>query len=885
MNAEEWARIRRLHESGISIKGIARRLGLSRNTVRKAVAAASPPRDRRRARASAVDAYESAILEILAAEPAASAPEIAERIGWSKSMTVLRDRLRVLRAGAVPARAGRAGPVRALPAEVTSFVGRRRELAEIRELLGIARLVTLTGSGGIGKTRLAVRAAEQLRRAFPDGARLVELAALRDTTLVAQTIVDQLGVAAPTDAVRSAEEALHEHLASRHMLIVLDNCEHLLGACALLVGRLLRAAPELHMLATSRQALGVDGEHLVIVPPLAVSERAVEDGPAVELFAARAAAVKPGFEVDHGNAALVREICRQLDGVPLAIELAAIQLRVFSVEELTDRLAQRLPVLAAPHRGGPERHRSLQTAMDWSYERCSELERQVWARASVFAGGFDLEACEAVCGQAPGRNATLGSASILDAVAGLVDKSIVLREEQDGHVRFRMLEPIREAGQSHLSARERERYRRRHLAWCGELIGRVVRGWFGREQGALYRRMRVEHANLRAAMECALEIRDGTWAALVGEPWFLWVALSLSEHRYWLGRGLAGDTRESRARGWALTTYAFVATLQGDRDAARAPLVEAARIARAAGDGLAFAYVEHVLGLGEFFAGEIETARERLVETLAAYADAGAPADLVGALCVHLGLIGIFDDDIGWAEEQFTRIADRCEQHGERWLLAYATVGLGIGELSRGDADRAAERALRSLGVLSTFQDAIGLALTLDLLAWAEAARGRGERAAVLLGAASDRWRSFGAQLYGSSHWIAQREHFERRAREAVGDDAFAAAFARGAAMSLEMVLEDVLGTSGDRGAVGSSGDEGRAVELTPREEEVVALIAGGLTNREIAGRLVVSRRTVEGHVGNALRKLGFERRSQLAAWAASRAGSRYPVGRVKVGR
>ncbi|WP_051471265.1 LuxR C-terminal-related transcriptional regulator [Patulibacter minatonensis] len=858
METDDWRRVRRLHQSGVSIKGIARELGMARNTVRKALAATDPPADGRRQRPSALDPLEPRIAALLQRDPDLPATEIARRLGWEGSMTTLRTRVRRLRDANAPA----AGDGGRLPAEVTSLVGRREQLQEIRRLLGTTRLVTLTGGGGIGKTRLAVAVAARLRRSHGDDVRLVELAALRDPTLLAQTIVDQLGLGHHDGSLRSHREILEEHLGARDSLLVLDNCEHLLPACAELVRHLLRAAPGLRVLCTSRQALGLDGEHLLVVPPLGLGDT---DAPAVALFAERAAAVVPGFTADGPTTVAIGRICRHLDGVPLAIELAATQLRLLSVDDLERRLADRMFLLTATGRHGPERHRSLQAAMDWSRELCSPLERRVWARASVFAGGFDLAAAEAVLhGVDP--------AAVFEAVGGLVDKSILRREEHDGRVRFRMLEPIAEAGFAQLDVDEREDARRRHLAWCVGLAGGLTAEWAGPAQEDWYRRIRLEHANLRSALEFAIgDGRDPRAAqVLTGRPWFLWAILSLTEHRLWLTRALALDASPTPERARALGTFGLVTTMQGDRDAAREPLAEAERIGRELGDPLAVAWAVHGRGLTAFFSGEFGPARELLLAARSAYEEHGAPPDQVGALDVHLGLLGVFDTDFAWAQAQFERVALRSEGCGERWLLAYATAGLAFGDLAREELDRAGERALAGLRAISGFHDAIGVSLTLDLLAWVEAGRGDSGRAAVLFGAASGSWRSFGEQLYGSDHWIAERERFEGRVRSDLGASAFGEAFDRGVAMPRDRTLALALRTNEAASAdgTGRAGD-GAGVALTAREADVAELVAEGLTNRDIAERLGVSRRTVDGHVSNALRKLGFERRALLAVWAS----------------
>ncbi|MFB9616380.1 AAA family ATPase, partial [Kutzneria kofuensis] len=354
---------------------------------------------------------------------------------------------------------------------MTSFVGRRREVAQAVRLLRRARLLTLTGVAGVGKTRLALRVAVRTREAFPDGVWLVELAALTDEKLLAPTVADALGIH-HQQGQRSTTQTLADYLADKRLLLVLDNCEHLLDPCAVLTSRLLRATTGVRILATSRQALGTAGEHLLEVPPLPVPDlgqpvipRALTRGEAVRLFAERAALARPGFAVDAGNRATVVRICHRLDGIPLAIELAALRVRAMPVAEILIGLDDYLGFLSTGSRVAVPRAQTLRAAIDWSFALCSSLEQQLWARASVFAGGFDLDAAEVVCG-----GMGIACEDVFDLVAGLVDKSVltVVPDETDVRARYRMLEAIRQHGQERLAssghlmvvrARHRDHYR------------------------------------------------------------------------------------------------------------------------------------------------------------------------------------------------------------------------------------------------------------------------------------------------------------------------------------------------------------------------------------------------------------------------------------------
>src|SRR5215470_14041325 len=382
-----------------------------------------------------------------------------------------------------------------LPAELTSFVGRRNEIAEVRRLLASSRLVTLTGVGGVGKTRLALRAAAGLRRAFRDGVWLVRLDQLRDEALVAQAVAGALGL---QDRTRYAPvAALADYLAGRQLLLVLDNCEHLVDAAAELADQVLRAAAGLRVLATSREALTIEGETVLAVPPLPapqagrpLSVAELARFPAVSLFAERAAQVVPGFAVTEANAAAVAGICRRLEGLPLAIELAAARLPVLSAEQIDARLGDRLGLLTRGGRTRPDRQRTLRASIEWSYELCTRAERLLWARLSVFAGGFELDAAEGVC-----ADDRLAAGDVLDLVADLAGKSILIAEHREGVARYRLPEPLREFGQERLcESGEETALRRRHRDWHEQLARRADTDWLAPQATDLEARLFREHA-------------------------------------------------------------------------------------------------------------------------------------------------------------------------------------------------------------------------------------------------------------------------------------------------------------------------------------------------------------------------------------------------------
>ncbi len=441
----------------------------------------------------------------------------------------------------------------ALPADVTSFVGRRHDIAAVRRLLSAARLVTLTGIGGVGKTRLAVRVARDAQRAFPDGVHLVELASVKDAPMLPHVVIDALDLR--EQSARGPMTVLGDYLSRRRMLIVLDNCEHLVDAAADLTNGMLRVAPDVRVLATSRQSLGIAGEHVYPVPPLPVGalDEPVPPGtaaqyPSVTLFVERAAAVIPGFSLTAENETAVVRLCQRLEGIPLAIELAAVQLRVLSVDELAGRLDDRFRLLRAGGRNLPERHRTLKAVVDWSHDLCTSAERTLWARASMFAGGFGVDALEAVC-----SDDTLSEDDVLETVAGLLDKSIFLREERGKQVRFRMVETLRSYGQARLAESEDEAaLRRRHRDWYLRQLETAGEEWAGPRQEEWASWLMAEHATCvvpsssaypslaRRAPVCVWHRCRGS-----GSPW----GTPLKARSGWTGHWRSTSSRAATGRG------------------------------------------------------------------------------------------------------------------------------------------------------------------------------------------------------------------------------------------------------------------------------------------------------------------------------------------------
>ncbi|MFE6282704.1 ATP-binding protein [Streptomyces sp. NPDC057877] len=775
------------------------------------------------------------------------------------------------------------GRARGLPAELTPFVGRRGELADVRGLLSASRLVTLTGVGGVGKTRLAHQVAATLTRAFRDGIHVVELAGLRDPGLLVETVAAALGLR--DQSAPLTLDVLAEHLGGRRVLLVVDNCEHLATECATALDALLRAAPGLRALATSRHVLGITGEQTYEVAPFPVpspdhapTAAELSGCHSAILFEQRAAAVLPGFRIDGDNAAAVGRLLHRLDGLPLALELAAARMRTLTPGELLDRLDDRFAVLTGGSRAAPPRQRTLRELMDWSYDLCSPQERTLWARASVFAGGFDLEAAEAVC-----SGADLARSAVADLVHALVEKSVLTRSpagEEDGRARYRMLETVREYGQGRLvgagsraggpegRAEPGARpdalavHRRRHRDHCLDLVRRAQREWFGPGQIPWLTRLRRDHANLRAALDFCLSTpgEQGAGRELASLPHHYWISHgALSEGRHWLARLL--DTGEDEpTRLAALGTYAYLGVLQG---AGAAAVEEYEALAERLQDASALAWARHHRALLAFFGGEPERGTALLAEAVARHRAAG---DLTGvAECTFKRaivetLLGHTDLALALCRES----QEITAAHGESWTRADALFAESLVRRQTGDRCRADALARDAVRLLRPLGDRWGIALCVEVLAWSAADGADPERAACLLGVLRTLWESVGGTFFVAPFMRVSHDRCERDTRAALSPRDFDRALRRGAALSLADALTYVL----EEPAPTTPPPEPYArTSLTRREREVADLVAAGLANAEIAATLVIARRTAETHVGRVLTKLGLTSRSQLAAW------------------
>ncbi|MCX5608994.1 MULTISPECIES: AAA family ATPase [unclassified Streptomyces] len=673
-----------------------------------------------------------------------------------------------------------------LPSELGGFVGRGTELSELGRLLESSRLVTVTGVGGVGKSRLVLAAARsaaaEAQERYCDGVWLVELATVRDPSLLELTVSEGLGLTDHT--TRPPRTVLAEHLAGRRLLLVLDGFEQLVDEAAELVRELLRGSPGLRVLAAGRRPLALDGEQTFPLAPPAPEE-------ALALLAARARAADPAFAVTEANRAELTELCARLDGIPLALELAAGRLRALSPAQVLARLEDRFALLTGGSRGALPRHRALRTAIGWSHELCTAAERLLWARLSVFAGHFDLDAAEYVC-----AGPDLPVESVLDLVGELLAQSLLLREETPAGVRYRMLETVRVYGAGWLeSLGDAGRLRRRHRDWYVGLATWCELDWFSPRQEEVAALVETELPNLRLALECSLDEPDEVHLGqyLAGTLWFYWAGCGrLTEGRHWLDRALEDSDRPAEyenSRLKALWVLGYVAALQGDGVASMSALYECRDAAARSGNPLATAYAVHRLGCLALVSDDMARAGELLGQALERYREAGELNSNVLMCQVELALTLAFQGEPAAALALCREVREICEERGERWTKAYALYVLAYAALDAGAVDEARQLLTECVAINHAFHDLVGLVLALELLALVAVAEGDPEEAAVLQGAAEPMWGGVGLQLFGSGYFNAPRLMCQERAGELLGAERYAAYAAEGRGLSREAVV------------------------------------------------------------------------------------------------
>jgi predicted ATPase/DNA-binding SARP family transcriptional activator/DNA-binding CsgD family transcriptional regulator len=791
-----------------------------------------------------------------------------------------------------------------LPAPLTSFVGREEELLEAKRLLSMTRLLTLTGAGGSGKTRLALEVARDLSGAYPEGAWFAELAPLSDPDLVAQAVAQALGVREQPG--RALTDTLADHLrAKEELLLVVDNCEHLVDAAAHLAADLLGSCPRLRILATSREPLGVPGEAVWTVPPLSVPgedrEPTVESlmrTEAVRLFLDRARSRLPGFGLIAENAGAVARVCRKLEGIPLAIELAAARMGALAVEQVAQRLEDSLNVLTGGSRTAESRQQTLRATLDWSHGLLSEPERTLFGRLSVFAGGWTLEAAEEVCsGEGIERD------DVLDLLSRLVDKSLVVAEAgREGALRYRMLEPIRqyaleklvEGGATQLI---RERHVEYYLALAGgvgaeeadatELRRGRPAAWFGR--------MEAERDNFRAALSWSLdseEKTDGRRARLglrlaVLLWWFWHTGDHQSEGRRYLERAASrtsGDPAATRLRARALSGAAWIALYQADYEASKAFAEECLVLYRRVGDGEGVASGLTDLGYVALLGQRDDIPLPAVIgELMELKPQINSPNTLAYVLVLE-GILAASQADWERAVTLHEEALELFREIGDRQGTVSCLGHLGLLALVQGDFERALRLQRESLRQGWDADHKIPIQVSLFGLACVAARLGQPIRAARVWGASEGMQDAYGVYPAPITYSLTDYEGLLAAARSQVEEQTWSAAWAEGKAMPLERAVEYALSDEEEWQAPSRPGASERQPPsagertgtLTPREREVALLVGRGLTNRRIAEELSISANTANNHVAKILKKLGLGSRAEIAAWVTQQRHTPY---------
>jgi predicted ATPase/DNA-binding CsgD family transcriptional regulator len=779
-------------------------------------------------------------------------------------------------------------PQNNLPLQLTSFVGREREVAALEALLTTeARLLTLTGSGGSGKTRLALAVSSRLTERFEEGVWWVELAPVSDPELVPQAVAQALMIR--EEPGRSLAETLARDLAPTELLLVLDNCEHLIESCARLVSAVLNACPGVRILATSRETLAVEGEMTWPVQPLSAPESRnlgageLEQYESVRLFVERARYRKPTFALDDRNAAPVAEICGRLDGIPLAIELAAARIGTLSAAQISDRLGHSLKLLANRDRNAPERQRTLNAALDWSYELLGEAEKTLFGRLSVFAGGFVLEAAEAIGERADEE-------WVLDLLSRLVDKSLVLVTQRNETARYRLLEPVSQYAREKLQDSGGEALARtRHAEYYLALAEEAEPGLSGPDQGLWLERLEAEHDNCRAALSWSLEGGDAELglrlAGVLGGFWYK--RGYLGEGRWWLERELAGSAASpplERAR--ALDQAGWMALYQGDLDPAVALLRESLGLFEELEDEPGIAASLAKLGHAVLHQDDRDylTTLCREAETLRG-TFTNRPA--IGELLVFLGMVALYEGDLQGAvtllEESLDLFRDLGNElpasEGEAPKLSteielvagQAQEYLWLSALEGGDLALATALLEEELRVLRELGNKPKISYCLLGLAAVAALRERPDRAVRLWAAAEALREDIGLALVLWDHAATDYEALLAGTRSQLGGSAWETLQDAGRAMTLEQAVDYALAGEASSSAAeenAPSAHDGPPAGLSAREAEVLGLVASGLTNAQVARELFISPNTVNRHLNSIYRKLGVTSRAAATRFA-----------------
>jgi predicted ATPase/DNA-binding CsgD family transcriptional regulator len=773
-----------------------------------------------------------------------------------------------------------------LPAEMNEFVGRTTELHQIDGLLRNARLVTLTGPGGVGKTRVAVRAARAAQSRYPDGVHLIEFSAVRDPELVPHAIARRLGL---TDQAQGSQrDSLLAHLQTSSMLLVLDTCEHLIDACAELAEAILLEAPSVTTLVTSREPLNVDGETTFLIKPLAVGASEYGEDPAgfaivpdtvqsdaVQLFATRAAAAMPGFVVTDDNRGDVLQLCHRLDGIPLAIELAAVRLRTLSLRELITRLDHRLPLLTGGNNLTDERHRTLRDAIGWSFDLCTEPERKLWARLSVFQGPFNVTAAREVC-----ASVDLDRDAIFETIIRLVDKSVLVcvpppragGNDADQSAWYRMLDTIHEYGEEMLAGSGnqnalRERFTARYLGKARYFAKHLTEP----TQLELFRELRREHHNLQAALQYTLENPEYgqvmLGAELCNALYGYWhIAGLLREGRYWYAKLLDRlPDQQTVVRGWALINRCYLGAMQGTADEAVADGQAGIKIAQALRNKKMIGRGYNYLSLALTIADRIGEARKAAAKSEPILEELGDRTGLV-ILDDHWAHLAHLDGNSDETLRYAARCVGRFNGAKEWWASAWAYTISGMALYWEPARDAETARVLNK-SVLLKFElgDMVGIAYCLEIHGWLAVRSGRYERAGWLLGAAEPLWGLAGGRLGGTAALEQVHRSSVATGRTALGARAFDSLCSRGAQAPLAQIVALAVSGADKPGKVVP-----RPGTLTDKEWEVAYLAGAGLALEQIARQLFISMPVAAEHLTSVFRKLGISSAGQLGPWLES---------------